>query len=89
MSCHNAIELLPEELLKQVQEYAEGRVLYIPKKQANKKHWGDNTDTRQYLASRNHQICRDSEGGMTRRQLSEKYCLSEKSIQRILKKTNS
>lgn len=88
MSCQSAIKLLPKELLEQVQEYVDGRVIYIPKKQENKSKWGENTDTKQVLASRNLQICLDYQKGMSIRQLSEKYYLSNKSIQRILKKDN-
>lgn len=88
MSCQNAIELLPKELLEQVQEYIDGRVIYIPKKQENKKQWGENTDTKQFMSSRNFQIRLDFRNGMSTRQLAEKYFLSQKSIQRILKKDN-
>lgn len=88
MSCQNAIELLPKELLEQVQEYIDGRVIYIPKKQENKKQWGENTDTKQFLSSRNFKIRLDFRNGMSTRQLAEKYFLSQKSIQRILKKDN-
>lgn len=88
MSYQSAIELLPKELLEQVQEYVDGRVIYIPKKQENKKQWGENTDTKQFLASRNFQICLDFQNGIGIKQLAEKYFLSEKSIQRILKKDN-
>lgn len=88
MSYQSAIELLPKELLEQVQEYVDGRVIYIPKKQENKRQWGENTDTKQFLASRNFQIRLDFQDGMSIKQLAEKYFLSEKSIQRILKKDN-
>lgn len=62
--------------------------IYIPKKSENRKHWGDNTDTKQFLVSRNCQICSDYQNGMSIKQLAEKYYLSEKSIQRIIKQTN-
>lgn len=88
MSYQSAIELLPKELLEQVQEYVDGRVIYIPKKKENKRQWGENTDTKQFLASRNFQIRLDFQNGMSIKQLAEKYFLSEKSIQRILKKDN-
>lgn len=88
MSYQSAIELLPKELLEQVQEYVDGRVIYIPKKQENKRQWGENTDTKQFLAARNFQIRLDFQNGMSIKQLAEKYFLSEKSIQRILKKDN-
>ena len=88
MNYQNSTNLLPKELIEQIQKYVDGKVIYIPKKQINKKHWGENTDTKQVLASRNCQICLDRQNGMTIKQLSEKYYLSEKSIQRIIKQNN-
>ena len=85
MSYKNSIDLLPKELITEVQKYIDGKVIYIPKKEENKKHWGDNTDTKQLLSIRNLQIYIDYQNGMTIPQLSEKYFLAEKSIQRILK----
>ncbi|MCI8745739.1 MAG: hypothetical protein HFI25_08680, partial [Lachnospiraceae bacterium] len=39
-------------------------------------------------ASRNCQICSDFQNGMSIRQLAEKYYLSEKTIQRIVKQNS-
>ena len=88
MSCQNSIDLLPKELLEQIQKYVDGKTIYIPKKSENRKQWGDNTDTKQFLASRNCQICSDFQNGMSIRQLAEKYYLSEKTIQRIVKQNS-
>lgn len=85
MGYQNSIDLLPKELLEQLQEYVEGQIIYIPKKKANRKLWGENTDTKQVLSSRNRQIYVDFQNGMDLGQLSEKYFLTEKSIQRIIK----
>lgn len=85
MSYKNSIDLLPKELIEQIQEYVDGKVIYIPKKQENKKHWGENTDTKRLLAIRNWQIHTDFENGITIQQLAKKYFLAEKSIQKILK----
>ncbi|SCK01044.1 Uncharacterized conserved protein [uncultured Eubacterium sp.] len=85
MGYQNPIDLLPKELLEQLQEYVEGQIIYIPKKKANRKLWGENTDTKQFLSSRNRQIYVDFQNGMDLGQLSEKYFLTEKSIQRIIK----
>lgn len=70
MSYKNTIDLLPKELIEQIQEYVDGKVIYIPKKQENKKHWGENTDTKQLLAIRNWQIYADFENGITIPQLA-------------------
>lgn len=85
MGYQNPIDLLPKELLEQLQEYVEGQIIYIPKKKENRKLWGENTDTKQVLSSRNRQIYVDFQNGMDLGQLSEKYFLTEKSIQRIIK----
>lgn len=88
MSCRNSADRLPEELIRQIQEYVDGKVIYIPKKASNKKCWGENTDTKQYLAQRNSLICSDYQDGVSIKALSEKYFLSEKSIQRIIRQGN-
>ncbi len=85
MDYQNSTNLLPKELIEQIQKYVDGKVIYIPKKQINKKRWGENTDTKQVLSSRNCKICLDRQNGMSIKQLSEKYFLTEKSIQRILR----
>lgn len=84
MSYKNSTLPFPEDLLEQIQEYVEGKVIYIPKKQEHKKQWGANTDTKSYLSFRNCQIHKDFLQGMSIAELSEKYCLTEKSIRRIL-----
>ena len=88
MGCQNPIDLLPKELLEQIQKYVDGKTIYIPKKSENRKHWGDNTYTKHLLACRNCRICSDYLSGMNMKQLAEKYYLSEKSIQRIIKQNN-
>lgn len=88
MSYQNMMSLLPKELVEQIQEYIDGKVIYIPKKLENKKCWGENTDTKRFLALRNCNIRLDFQKGMNVKLLSEKYFLTEKSIQRILKKEN-
>ena len=88
MGCQNSIDLLPKELLEQIQKYVDGKTIYIPKKSENRKRWGENTNTKQFLASRNCQIRWDFQNGMSVNQLAEKYYLSVKSIQRIIKQNN-
>lgn len=85
MGYQKPIHLLPKELIEQVQEYVDGQVIYIPKKKDNKKQWGENTDTKQILSTRNRQICLDFQSGMGVKQLSDQYFLTEKSIWRIIK----
>ena len=40
MSYTNAIDLLPSELLKEIQKYVDGEYIYIPRNESNKKAGG-------------------------------------------------
>ena len=84
MSYKNAAQILPPELLAQIQQYIDGEFLYIPRKTNQKKQWGAMTGTRRDLSERNRQICQDHRDGTPIRALADRYYLSEKSIQRIL-----
>ena len=46
MRYKNATQHLPKELLEQVQQYADGEFLYIPRIKGAKKEWGAKTATR-------------------------------------------
>lgn len=85
MSYKKAEEILPKELLEQVQEYVDGQNLYIPRKSGHKKAWGCGTTYRDELHQRNRRIRDEHRAGLTARQLAKKYHLSEKSISRILR----
>lgn len=85
MSYIKAEEVLPKELLESIQEYVDGKNIYIPRKAENKRSWGCGTSYRDELALRNDAIRADFGRGMKKRQLAEKYHLSEKSIGRILR----
>lgn len=84
MSYQNAKDILPKEIVAQIQQYIQGGIIYIPKKTQNKKGWGENTDTLQTLKIRNQQIYKEYQTGMSIFQLSQKYFLVERSIQRII-----
>lgn len=84
MSYTKAHEILPAELIEKIQQYVDGACIYIPRRSESKKEWGAGTDIRRELAERNRQIYTDYLEGMDTRVLSEKYCLSLKSIQRIV-----
>lgn len=84
MSYQNAFEVLPKELIDVIQDYIQGQYLYIPRKETEKKNWGENTGIKKELKTRNASIFSDSQLGLKVKELAEKYFLSEKSIQRIL-----
>jgi Mor family transcriptional regulator len=84
MSYVKAIEVLPEEVLELIQKYVEGEYIYIPKKECNRKPWGEATKTKRETYDRNSEIYNKYKEGLSIKVLSEMYYLSPKSIQRII-----
>jgi len=82
---HKATDVLPPDVLEKLQDYIDGEYLYIPRKQENRKIWGEDTDTKRIFSERNNQIYEDYLAGMSLHQLADKYFLVEKSIQRIIR----
>ncbi len=87
MSYIKAEEILPEELIRQIQEYADGVYIYIPRKSGTRHPWGQKTDYKAELKIRNDRIRSDYAAGESVAILSRRYHLSEKSIRRILQKS--
>ena len=84
MSYVKAVDVLPDEILSLIQNYVDGEYIYIPRKENNKKSWGENTNSRKEIRMRNSNIYEDYKQGIKVKELAEKYFLSEKSIQRIV-----
>lgn len=84
MNYKKAEDVLPKEILSLIQEYIDGECIYIPRKKENRKAWGEKTSIKEELKVRNKNIFKDYESGVSIKNLSTKYFLSEKSIQRII-----
>ncbi len=80
-----ALEVLPERLIEEIQQYVDGQVIYIPKIKSKKFRWGERTDSKVYFKERNLAIYNGYKNGITVFELSEKYFLTPKSIQRIIR----
>jgi len=78
-----ADEILPPELLEAVQKYIDGQLIYIPSKE--KQEWGSVTASRKYYCERNREIFLEWKTGASTEELSLRFSLSEKSVQRILR----
>lgn len=85
MRYKKAQEILPQNLVEQLQEYIDGEYLYIPKKYSEKKSWGDRSGIKAHLHERNKKIYDDFNEGMTIKELSSKYYLVDNSIRRIIR----
>ncbi|MDR9855102.1 CD3324 family protein [Paenibacillus sp. VCA1] len=83
MKYENAGEVIPEKLLKEIQKYAAGKLLYIPIGK-EKKGWGETTGYRDRLQKRNRMIRNKYAGGMTVSELADEYFLSLDSIKKII-----
>lgn len=80
----NASDVLPDELLREIQKYTQGEVIYIPKERTRKK-WGEETGSRNYYKDRNESICtKYLSGNVTMEELAEEYNLSTESIRKII-----
>ena len=83
MSYIRADEILPKELLEAIQQYADGQTIYIPRKE--KQEWGSGTSAREFFRERNERIFKAFQEGISEEELSRRFSLSGKSIQRILR----
>ncbi|BFK82804.1 MULTISPECIES: CD3324 family protein [Clostridium] len=84
MSYKKAQDVLPEEILKIIQEYIDGEYIYIPRKNENHKSWGEKSGIKDSLKIRNNEIYKKYLNGATINELAQEYYLSEKSIRRII-----
>lgn len=85
MKYKKAFEILPDELLREVQKYIEGESLYIPKGKDRKK-WGESTGGRRFFLQRNEEIRTKFFHKMSIEELAEEYNLSYETIRKIVYK---
>lgn len=86
MNYRNGKEVLPAELLEELQKYIEGEIIYIPRKSESRAAWGAVNGTRGQLDIRNREIYRLYKSGKRIYELGEMYSLSEDSIRKIILK---
>ena len=86
MSYIKADQVLPKELIEAIQHYIDGKSIYIPTK--HKQAWGNGTSAKAFFQERNRRIYDAWLSGVSQKELSLRFALSEKSIQRILRQQN-
>ncbi len=79
----NAADVLPKELLKEIFNYVDGELLYIPKS-GKKKKWGQCSGSREYYINRNREIINRYMDGATISSIAKEYCLSYDSVRKIV-----
>ncbi|MGM0881543.1 MAG: CD3324 family protein [Bacillota bacterium] len=88
MKYENASDIIPEELLKEIQKYAAGKLLYIPSGE-EKRAWGETSGYREQLRRRNRMIRNKYAHGLTVSELADEYFLSLDSIKKIIYSKNN
>ena len=83
MKYENAADILPEDLLKRVQKFAAGKLIYVPET-IGKRSWGETSGYKRYLAARNQEIKEKFLFGFTVEKLADEYSLSVESIKKIV-----
>ena len=85
MKYRNALDIFPDELLKEIQKYSSGEMIYIPEN-TKKKDWGEKSGAREYYVKRNTEIRDKYHKGKSIQELADEYGLSRDTIRRILYK---
>ncbi|MDV4150536.1 CD3324 family protein [Clostridium sp. AL.422] len=85
MKYTNAQDILPKEVIKIIQKYVDGSYLYIPRKNENRKSWGENSGFKNELIERNTQIYNSFNDGSSVKDLANKYYLTQNSIRKIIR----
>jgi len=85
MNYKNGRTVLPSDLLEQLQEYVQGDLIYIPKKDEDKVGWGENSGAKILLKDRNQKILEAYRNGKNTVELASSFFLSEDSIRKILR----
>lgn len=85
MKYEKAQNILPKDVIELIQEYIDGGYLYIPRKSDNKKSWGESSGTKSDLKKRNVEIFNKYKEGISVKELTKHYYLTENSIRRIIR----
>lgn len=86
MEYKNAKNVLPRQLLCELQKYVHGELLYIPTKQNERRRWGQRNGSRQRYRERNDRIRALYAADVSAAELARQFFLSEDSIRKIVRK---
>ncbi|MBO7749002.1 hypothetical protein I8J29_33055 [Paenibacillus sp. MWE-103] len=82
----SANEVLPDDLICEIQKYIQGKTLYIPAPKGSRAKWGKDSGQRELLLKRNAEIRKHFREGENLDHLASQYCLSHDSIKKIVYK---
>ena len=78
------MDILPDALVKELQEYLQGGYLYIPAKKGQHRSWGELSGARKEIDARNKEIIQKYDNGISIENLAEEYSLSVYAIRKII-----
>jgi len=80
----NAKTILPQGLLREIQQYVRGEMIYVPGDDLPRAGWGESNGTKEKYAVRNNEIIMLYKSGASKQEIADRYHLSEYSIKRII-----
>lgn len=86
MSYKRGIEILPTELIRQIQKYVDRELIYIPRISEKRIRWGEKTNSQKAFAKRNEEIYAKYKNGVSVVKLSEEFYISPQGIYKIISK---
>lgn len=84
LSYRNAKDILPKELLEQVQKYVQGEQIYIPQEDNKRTEWGKKSGAVKSISFRNKEIFAKYQEGYSYEELAQMFFLSTESIRKII-----
>jgi len=84
MKYQKAAAVFPLELLREIQKYVQGDLVYIPKQRETRERWGERSGARDSCRNRNEAIRRRHRAGASLEQLAGEFLLSVESIKKIV-----
>ena len=86
MHYFNATDILPPALLKEIQKYAGGTLLYVPRpeNETETKTGNKSSSYKAYYKKRNRMIINKYKYGITVPELAKEYCLSTDTVKKIV-----
>ena len=79
----NAAEVLPKELLAQIQKHISGGILYIPLEE-KRMGWGEKNGSKEFFSARNEKIRELYKEGRSIEELSEQFGLAYDTVRKIV-----
>ncbi len=76
--------VLPECLLKELQQYVRGEIIYVPGDDSSRVGWGEANGTKEKYSIRNNEIIMLYKNGVSKEEIALMYHLSEYSIKKII-----